>query len=98
MARAEMQFRGRVVFSAFHIVGKIRRMPWNDDSEIQALRLMYNATVSAHASCARALTEATMRGDAPADSAIEAEAKARERMEQARAQLYAAMARALGSH
>jgi hypothetical protein len=70
-------------------------MPWTNDPEIQALRLRYNAAVSAHAACARALTEAAMRGDLPTQAAVEAEAKARERMNDARAQLHVAMARAL---
>jgi hypothetical protein len=71
-------------------------MPWNQDPEIQALRLKYNAAVSAHAACARTLTEASMRGDVPTRAAIEAEAKARAVMNQARAQLHEAMARGLG--
>jgi hypothetical protein len=72
-------------------------MPWNDDPEIQALRQRYNVAVSAHASCSRALTETLLRGDAPSPMAVEAEATARERMIAARAQLHAAMARALAS-
>jgi hypothetical protein len=70
-------------------------VPWNDDPEIQKLRLTYNAAVSAHVHCSRALAETSLRGDLPSQAAIEAEAKARVRMHDARAQLHIAMARAI---
>jgi hypothetical protein len=70
-------------------------VPWSDDPEIQKLRLTYNAAVAAHAHCARAITEALMGGQSPSQAATEAEAKARARMHDTRAQLHMAMARAL---
>jgi hypothetical protein len=70
-------------------------VPWTDDPAIQSLRLTYNAAVSAHADCSRALTEATLRGDLPSQAEIDAEAKARARMNNARAQLHVAMTRAI---
>jgi hypothetical protein len=70
-------------------------MPWRDDPAIQSLRLTYNVAVSAHADCSRALTEAAMRGELPSQAAIDAETKARARMNDARAQLHVAMARAI---
>jgi hypothetical protein len=74
-------------------------MPWSDDPAIQSLRLTYNAAVSAHADCSRALREAVLRGDVPLQAAVEAEAKARARMDDARAQLHAAMRNAIeGTH
>ena len=70
-------------------------MPWNDDPSMQALRLAYNAAVSAHANCARALTESALRGDIATQDAVAAEAKARAALNQARSDLHAAMARAI---
>jgi hypothetical protein len=70
-------------------------MPWNDDSATQSLRLTYNAAVSAHAECSRALAEAASSGSLPSQAATEAEAKAKARLNDARAQLYVAMTRAI---
>ncbi len=71
-------------------------MPWKHDSAIAELRMAYNVAVTAHAECARALTEALLRdGVAPAEI-IEAELKARFQRDTARRKLHAAMARALG--
>jgi hypothetical protein len=70
-------------------------MPWNDDRSIQSLRLTYNAAVTAHRSCARAVNEATLRGDVPAAALVEAERKARARLEEARAKLHQAMSKAI---
>ena len=70
-------------------------MPWNDDPYMQSLRLAYNAAVSAHSNCARALTESALRGDVATKDAVEAEAKARARLNEARRELHAAMARAI---
>ena len=70
-------------------------MSWNDDAAMQSLRRAYNAAVAAHADCSRALTEASFRGDLPSQDAVDAEAKARATMNDARARLHVAMARAL---
>ena len=70
-------------------------MPWNDDRSIQSLRLTYNAAVTAHRACARALTEATLRGDVPAAPLVEAEQKAKARLEEARTKLHQAMSKAI---
>jgi hypothetical protein len=72
-------------------------MPWSKDASTQSLRLAYNAAVAGHANCSRALTEATMRGDAPSLALIEAEQKARSVLDSARAKLHAAMASAIGA-
>ena len=72
------------------------RMPWNDDPSIRALRLSYNAALSAHTDRSRALSEATLRGELPSASLVQAEAVARTRLNDARAKLHAAMARAMG--
>jgi hypothetical protein len=71
-------------------------MPWNDDRSIQSLRLTYNAAVTAHRACARALAEATLRGDVPSAPLLEAEQKAKARLEEARAKLHQAMSNAIG--
>jgi hypothetical protein len=66
-------------------------MSWNNDPAMQALRLTYNAAVDAHATCARALTEAVIRGEQPSAALIEAEARAKARLHEARAKLHATM-------
>jgi len=63
---------------------------------MQALRLTYNAAVDAHATCSRALTESVIRGEQPAAPLLEAEARAKARLSEARAKLHEAMARAMG--
>jgi hypothetical protein len=70
-------------------------MPWNKDAVIQSLRLTYNAAVSAHLACSRALTEATSRGDIPTLPLVEAEQKAKVRLEEVRAKLHRAMVSAI---
>jgi hypothetical protein len=70
-------------------------MPWNDDVAMQALRLTYNAAVSAHMACVRALTEATLRGDVPDPTLVEAERTAKLRLTEARKKLHDAMAHAI---
>jgi hypothetical protein len=72
------------------------RMPWNDDPVIRALRLTYNAAVSAHADCSRALTDTALRGERAPQEMVEAEARARVRLADAREKLHAAMAIAMG--
>jgi hypothetical protein len=67
-------------------------MPWSDDGAVRMLRLSYNAAVSAHADCARKLTEATIRGESPSTILVQAEASARAGMNSAREKLHAAMA------
>jgi hypothetical protein len=71
-------------------------MPWSNDPTMQALRLTYNAAVDAHATCSRGLTEAVIRGEQPSAPLIEAEARAKARLNEARAKLHEAMALAMG--
>jgi len=66
------------------------------DPDRAALRMAYNVAVSAHAECARALTQALMRGGEIPAALVEAEATTRRKREEARRRLQAAMARALG--
>jgi len=73
------------------------RMPWNSDPTMQALRLTYNAAVAAHAACARALSEAVLRGDQPTPDLVKAEARAKARLSEARERLHTAMAAAMGA-
>jgi len=68
-----------------------------NDPTTQSLRLKYNAALSAHAACSRTLTEATMRGEIPSPTLVDAEARARVAMEDARAKLFAAMTIAGGA-
>jgi hypothetical protein len=70
-------------------------MPWNNDPAMQALRLTYNAAVDAHATCSRALTECVIRGEQPSASLVEAEARAKARLSEARTRLHDAMAQAM---
>jgi hypothetical protein len=70
-------------------------MPWNSDPAIQALRLTYNAAVDAHSGCARAVTDAVLRGEEPSAALLEVEAKAKATLSEARKKLHAAMARAM---
>ena len=70
-------------------------MPWSHDPWVQTLRLTYNAAVGAHAACARAITDATIRGEIPSAQLLESENTARLRLDEARAKLHAAMATAL---
>jgi hypothetical protein len=58
--------------------------------------MAYNVAFAAHANCARALTEALMRGDEDTEMLVEAESTVRRQKEEARKKLHAAMARALG--
>jgi hypothetical protein len=55
--------------------------------------MAYNAALSAHSNHARALSEATMRGEIPPPEFIEAEKHALQRLEK----LHAAMAASIGS-
>jgi hypothetical protein len=59
--------------------------------------MAYNVAFAAHANCARALTEALMRGDEDTETLVEAESTARRQKEEARKKLHAALARALGA-
>ena len=52
-------------------------MPWTHQSDTAFLRMAYSVAVTAHAECARALTEALIRGEAAPAALIEAELKAR---------------------
>ena len=70
-------------------------MPWSHDRSIQSRRLTYNAAVTAHADCSRALTQARMSGQTPSPELVDAEARARIRLDDLRTQLLAAMAYAI---
>jgi hypothetical protein len=67
-----------------------------DDRDLAALRVAYNVAITAHAECAKALTEVLMRGGEMPAALVEAEAMTRRQREEARRRLHAAMARALG--
>jgi hypothetical protein len=54
--------------------------------------MKYKSAYEAHRQCHRLLTEATMAGKIPSATLHEAEERARERMNDARAKLLAAMA------
>lgn len=73
-------------------------MPWTDDAAVRSIRLAYNAALAAHSSCARALNEATMRGEIPTSELIEAEKRALKQLNEAREKLHAAMASAIAPH
>jgi hypothetical protein len=70
-------------------------MPSNNDRAMDALRITYNAAVTAHAGCTRALTAVALRGEQAPSDMLEAEAKARIHLTEARARLHSAMARAM---
>ena len=70
-------------------------MPWNDDQSMQSLRLTYNAALTAHRACARAVTEATLRGDIPTAALVDAERTSKARLERARTNLHRAMTNAI---
>lgn len=70
-------------------------MPWNDASNMQSLRMTYNAAVSAHASCTRALTQVALSGQQPPPDMVAAEARAKTRLVEAREKLHTAMALAM---
>ena len=72
-------------------------MPWHNDPEMQALRLAYNAALTAHADRAHAVTEAMLQGQQPPPDLVEAEAKARAHLNAARKRLHDAMASAIRS-
>lgn len=63
------------------------------DAVLQDLRLRYHAAYSAYQACARAVTEATMSGEAPSPALLEQEAKALGALTKTRANLLAAMAK-----
>ena len=71
-------------------------MPWTHQSDTASLRMAYNVAVTAHAECARALTEALIRGEAELGELIEAELKARYERDTTRRTLHAGMVRDLG--
>jgi len=70
-------------------------MPWNNAPATQALRLAYNAAVTAYADRSRVLTEATMQGEQPSADLVEAVDKARAALDAAREKLHRAMALAI---
>jgi hypothetical protein len=70
-------------------------MPWSHQSDIASLRVAYNVAVTAHAECARTLTEALIRAEPAPAAMIEAELKARHQRDKTRGKLHAAMASSL---
>jgi hypothetical protein len=70
-------------------------MPWNSNPAMQTLRLRYNAAVAAHADRLRALTDASLRGEEPSPAMVEAVAKTKARLTEARDRLHTAMAQAM---
>ena len=63
---------------------------------MHALRVAYNDAAAAHASCARALTRVALSGEQAQPEMVEAEAKAKDRLVEARENLHTAMALAMG--
>ena len=70
-------------------------MPIDNDAAMQALRMTYNAAVTAHAGCTRALTDVALRGEQAPSDMVEAAAEARACLAEARERLHTAMALAM---
>ena len=69
-------------------------MPWENNPAINSLRARFNVAVAAHQASAQALRDAS-QGAAPSPDLVEAEAKARLRLEEARGKLLAAITSAI---
>lgn len=69
-------------------------MPWANNSTIDSLRMQYNAALSAHRDRHRAVIEARMQGSL-SPALVENETRARQHLEEIRANLLAAMTRAI---
>jgi hypothetical protein len=72
--------------------GRTGLLPPATDAQLQSLRLRYNAAYTAYRSRVNALSEAAMEGKAHAAELLEHEAKALRELNEARANLLAAMA------
>ena len=66
-------------------------MPWANNPEIDALRRKYNVALTAHRDCHQVLANAHARGLTPSPEQIEAETKARLQLDEAQANLLAAL-------
>ena len=62
------------------------------DAALQALRMKYKAVYSAHQACVRALSEAEMSGSTATADLVAEETRARAKLDEARAELLAALA------
>ena len=60
-------------------------------TDLQALRMKYNAAYTAYRSCVEALSNGSMAGEAPSPELLEKEANALRELTRARAKLLAAM-------
>jgi hypothetical protein len=63
-----------------------------EETVLQELRMRYQVAYTAYQACVRAVTEATMSGDAPSPALLQNEAKALGALTELRATLLAAMA------
>jgi hypothetical protein len=72
-------------------------MPTSHDAALRALRMKYKAASSAHRACVEALAGARRRGEEPSHESLGQEAKAARAVNEARANLLAAMAQAPGN-
>jgi hypothetical protein len=69
----------------------VATVPTNSETELQALRLRYNAAYTAYRGCVHALNEASMSGELPSPALLENEARALRELTEARGKLLAAM-------
>ena len=74
-----------------------RAMTTPGDAALRTLRMKYKTASTAHASCVEALLDARWRGEQPSQELLEQEAKASRALDEARANLLAAMAPVSGS-
>jgi hypothetical protein len=70
-------------------------MPWANDARIDALRRKYNAALTAHRLCSQALATAHAQGATPSPEQVEAELKARLELNDAQANLLAALTKVI---
>ena len=70
-------------------------MPWESGPATQSLRLTYNAALTAHQDCARAVRLAVIEGLDPSHAVVEAETKARRQLDEARHKLLGGMSKAM---
>jgi hypothetical protein len=71
-------------------------MPTPQEAALRSLRMKYKSASTAHRGCLQALAEAKQRGEQPTAELIEQEVRALRAVEEAGADLFAAMAQAPG--
>jgi hypothetical protein len=70
-------------------------MPWTNNSSIDALRLQYNAALTAHNAHRRSLIEARTSGATPSAELIDADRAASALLQDVRAKLLSEMTKAI---